>query len=238
MSSEYIILQDTPHVETQTWEAAVETPVQKLTLALAKSENPYPDSGFLTPNAVRIFADQQIKVFAQFGFGNHNPFSDTDYADAGAEFTQHFADLAMLSNRILKFDAFTIDQISLSKENQILLSILSPETPTPEYIEAANEKKITMFCLDMLCDGNGTSAIDIIRKSTLSEAGFQIALSNFVFPLADTLVHAPSVAYALQQAPELMQAVFCHGGSLCHQPTAERLHLPWRDILSLCWNLN
>ncbi len=238
MSSEYIILQDTPHVETQAWEAAVEAPTRKLTLALAKPETATPDSGFLTPNAVRNFTDQQIKVFAQFGFANHNPFSDADYADAGAEFAHHYADLALLSPLVLKFDTFTADQISLSKENQILFSILPPTDLSQEYIETINEKKIKMLCLGFLLDDNGTPVIEKIRKETLSEAGFQIALSNFLFPLVDTLIHAPSIAYALQRAPELMQTVFCHAGNLCHQPTAERLHLPWRDILSLCWNLN
>ena len=238
MSSEYIILQDTPHVETQAWEASVEAPTRKLTIALAKPETAHPDSGFLTPNAVRTLTDQQVKVFAQFGLANHNPFSDADYADAGAEFTHHYADLALLSNLILKFDAFTLDQIALSKENQILFSVLSPENLSPEYIEAVNEKKITMICLDLLQNDDGIPVIDKIRKETLSEAGFQIALSNYVLPLIDTLVHAPSIAYALQHEPELMPAVFCHSGSLCHKQTAENLHLPWCDILSLCWNLN
>lgn len=238
MSSEYIILQDTPHVETQPWEAAVEAPTRKLTLALAKPETAHPDSGFLTPNAVRNLTDQQVKVFAQFGFGNHNPFPDAEYADAGAEFTQLYADLPMLSNLILKFDAFNPDQIALSKENQILLSILPPAELSQAYIEAINEKKITLLCLDLLQDDNGNSVTENIRKATLSEAGFQIALSNFVFPLADTLVHAPSIPYALQRAPELMSSVLCHAGTLCHQPTADRLHLPWRDVVSLCWDLN
>ena len=238
MSSEYIILQDTPHVETQAWEAAVETPTRKLTLALAKPETAHPDSSFLTPNAVRTLTDQQVKVFAQFGFGNHNPFSDTDYADVGAEFTQHYADLSMLSHLVIKFDAFTPDQIALSKENQILFSVLSPENLDADYINAVNDKKITMICLDLLQDDSGVPVIEKIRKTTLSEAGFQIALSNYLLPLTDTLLHAPSIAYALQHEPELMPAVFCHSGSLCHKQTAETLHLPWRDILSLCWNLN
>ena len=238
MSSEYIILQDSPHVETQAWEAAVEAPTRKLTLALAKPETVHPDSGFLTPNAVRTLTDQQVKVFAQFGLANHNPFSDTDYADAGAEFTHHSADLALLSNLILKFDAFTLDQIALSKENQILFSVLSPESLSPEYIETVNEKKITMICLDLLQNDDRISVIDQIRKETLSEAGFQIAISNYVLPLVDTLVHAPSIGYALQRAPELMPAYLCHAGTLCHQPTAEFLHLPWQDIVSLCWDLN
>jgi len=238
MSSEYIILQDTPHVETQTWEATVETPTRKLTLALAKPETVHPDSGFLTPNAVRTFTDLSVKVFAQFGFANHNPFSDTDYADAGAEFTHHYADLAMLSNLVLKFDAFTFDQMALSKDNQILFSALTPAELSQEYIETVNEKKITMICLDLLQNDEGIPVVDKIRKETLSEAGFQIALSNLLFPLIDTLIHAPSIAYALQRAPELMSAILCHAGTLCHQPTAEQLHLPWRDIVSLCWNLN
>ena len=238
MSSEYIILHDSPHVQTQTWEAAVENPTQKLTLALAKPEIPQPDSGFLTPNALRTLIDQGIKVFAQFGFANHNPFSDTDYADAGVEFTNHFADLSMLSPLVFKFDAFTPDQIALSKEKQVLFSMLLPDDLNPDYIEAVNERKITLIGLNLLHGDDGIPAMDKIRKETLSDAGFQIALSNFLLPLADTLVHAPSFAYALQRAPELMQGVLCHAGHLCHQPTAERLKLPWRDILSLCWNLN
>lgn len=238
MSSEYIILHDSPHVQTQTWEAAVETPVRKLSLALAKPEKSCPDSGFLTPNAVRTLADQGINVTAQFGFGNHNPFSDTDYADAGVEFTAHFADLAMLSPLILKFDAFTTDQLALAKEKQILFSMLLPEELTPAYLEVVNERNITLISLNLLHGDDGIPVTDKIRRETLSEAGFQIALSNFVLPLADTLVHAPSIAYALQRAPELMQGVLCHAGHLCQQQTAERLHMPWRDILSLCWILN
>lgn len=238
MSAEYIILHDSPHTETQTWEAAVETPVRKLSLALAKPETAHPDSGFLTPTSVRNLIDQQVNVFIQYGFGNHNPFSDSDYADTGAEFTTPYADLAMLSHLILKFDAFTFDQIALSKEKQILFSILSPDNMTQEYLEAVNEKKITMICLDLLKNEQGVSIMEQIRKETLSDAGFQIALSNFLFPITETLVHAPSIPYALQRAPELMQCVLCHAGTLCHQQTAETLRLPWRDILSLCWDLN
>ena len=141
MSSEYIILQDIPHVETQEWAAAVETPTRKLTLSLAKPETAHPDSGFLTPNAIRNFTEQQVKVFAQFGFGNHNPFSDTEYADAGAEFSHHYTDLSVLSNLIFKFDAFTAEQISFSKESQILVSILPPAVLSQAYIEAVNKAK-------------------------------------------------------------------------------------------------
>ena len=238
MPAEYIILHDSPHAETQPWEAAVETPTRKLSLALAKPEIVHPDSGFFTPNAVQSFIDQGLKVVIQHGFANHNPFSDADYADTGAEFTMHYADLSMLSNLILKFDAFTFDQIALSKENQILFSILPPENFDQEYIKTVNDKKITMICLDFLNNEDGNPVLKTIRKGTLSEAGFQISLSNYLFPLVETLVHAPSVAYALQRAPELMQTVFCHAGVLCHEQTANRLHLPWRDILSLCWNLN
>ncbi len=238
MSSEYIILHDSPHVETQTWESALETPTRKLTLALAKPDHTHPDSGFLTPTAVRNLIDQQVNVFIQQGFGNHNPFTDSDYADTGAEFTTHYADLTLLSHFILKFDAFTFDQIALSKEKQILFSVLSLENITTEYLQAINEKKITMICLDLLKNEQGISVTERIRKETLSDAGFQISLSSFLFPLVETLIHAPTVAYALQRAPELMQGALCHSGTLCHQQTAENLHLPWRDILSLCWDLN
>jgi len=238
MASEYIILHDSPHAETLAWEASVEAPTRKLTLALAKTEVPQPDSGFLTPNAVKTLVDQQLQVFVQHGFGNHNPFTDTDYADAGAEFTTHYADLTLLSPLVLKFDPFTFEQIALSKEKQILFSMLSSEVLTPEYINAINERKITMIGLDLLHGSDGIPATDAIRGEALSDAGFQIALSNFVLPLVETLAHAPSVSYALQRAPELMQGVLCHAGTLCHQPTAERLNLPFRDILSLCWDLN
>ena len=235
---EYIILHDSPHAETQTWEAAVETPVRKLTVALAKPEKLSPDSGFLTPNAIQSLINQGIKVFMQHGFGNHNPFSDTDYADTGVEFVGPYADLTMLSNLVFKFDAFTLEQIALTKEKQILFSVCPPKILDHEYIKAVNSKGITLICMDLPKDPEGISVVEKIRKETLSEAGFQISLSNCLFPFVETLAHAPSVGYALQRLPELMHGVLCHAGTLCHQQTAENLHLPWRDILSLCWDLN
>lgn len=235
---QYIILHDMPHADTQTWEAALDTPVRKLSLSLAKPETAHPESGFLTPTAVRNLVDQQLQVVIQHGFGNHNPFTDSDYADMGAEFTQHFADLAMMSLLVIKFDAFTFDQIALCKEKQILFSVLSPENITKEYIQALNERKVTAICLDFIKNDSGATVMEQLRKESLSDAGFEITLSNFMFPLVETLAHAPSIPYALQHAPELLQGVFCHAGTLCHQQTAETLHLPWQDILSLCWNLN
>lgn len=65
MSSEYIILHDSPHAERQAWEAAIETPTRKRTLALAKSESAFPDRGFLTPNAVKSLVEQQLQIYVQ-----------------------------------------------------------------------------------------------------------------------------------------------------------------------------
>ena len=238
MSSDHLIFDDSLYSQTQTAEVFIEQPTRRLTLALAKAEFQMPESCFLTPNAVKSLVDQQLTVFIQHGFGNNTPYTDKDYADTGAEFTPLFADLTMLSPLVLKFDAFTYDQIALAREKQILFSMLSPEEITPEYIKAVNDRKITMIMLDLLHGSDGIPATDKIRKETLSEAGFQIALSNFVLPLAVTLATSPSVSYALQRAPELLQGAFCHAGTLCHQPTAERLGLPFRDVLSLCWDLN
>lgn len=235
---QFIFFHDMPHSDTQVWEAAIGTATRSLTLALAKPEAVHPESGFLTPTAVCNLVDQDVQVVMQFGFANHNPISDSDYADVGADFLTQFVDLAMLCPFIMKFDAFTLEQITLSKENRILFSILSPENITEEYIKAVNGKNITMICLDLYRNGNGDSLLDRFHKEALSDAGFQITLSNFLLPLAETLIHAPSIPYALQRSPDLMQGVLCHAGTLCHQQTAEKLHLPWRDILSLCWNLN
>ncbi len=238
MSSEYIILQDTPHVETQTWEATVEAPTRKLTLALAKPDSAHPDSCFLTPNAVRTLIDQGVQMFVQYGFGNHNPYSDTDYADAGAEFVGPYADLAILSHIVHKYDPFTFDQLGLSKERQTLVSILSPKELTQEYIKAVNKKKITMLCLDLLVDDNGNADIERIRHETLSEAGFQIALSNYLLPIVETIVHSPTLSFALQKCPSLQKSVLCYDGILCQPQIAEKLHLPCRNLSSTDCQLN
>ena len=238
MSSEYIILHDSPHTQTMAWEEPTEAPVRKLALALAKPESTTPDSSFLTPNAVKSLIDQQIQVFIQYGFANHNPFSDTDYADMGVEFAVQYLDLATASRVVLKFDAFTTDQLALAHEQQVLCSILPPADISAEYMEAANARHVTLVCLGNILHPDGLPAMEAIRKVTLSDAGFQIALSNFVLPVVETLVHSPTLSYALQRNPALSQGVLCHAGSICDKTVAERLHLPWKDVLSLCWDLN
>jgi len=238
MSSLHLVFDDSLHSQTQAQEATIEFPARKETLALVNPEIPLPDSCFLTPNAVKSLVEQQVQVFVQHGFGNHNPYSDADYAEAGVEFAGLYADLAMLGRTLLKYDAFTFDQLALSKPRQTLVSVLSPEEVSREYVEAVNERKATMLCLDLLADLQGIPSVERIRKETLSDAGFQIALSNYLLPIVETLAHSPKLSMALRRCPEILPCVLCHDGALCNSEVAGRLHMPCSDGLAPDSNLN
>ena len=61
---------------------------------------------------------------------------------------------------------------------------------------------------------------------------------DFVLSLVFPLIFNSEMRYALQENPVLMQAIYCYKGILTHQETGERLQIPWRDLLMLCWGIN
>ena len=224
--------------DTQTEELLVETPSSTLSIAFIKPETENSDKVILTPTAVKNLVEQNIKVFMQHGFALGSSYTDADYADAGVEFVEKFVDLALLSKTLVKYDSFNEEQITAIPQERVLFTAESPKGPTARYINMLNEKRCTAIAADLAKGDDNTYIFERIRKESLSGLGLQVAVSGFVAPLIETIVHSPNISYALQLNPMLIQCIYTHAAWLCSPQIAEKTGLPWRDILSLCWELN
>ena len=218
--------------------AVVSEIVPPMTVAFLADEEPMGDFACLTPNAVKTLIDNQVRVYMQRGFAHHSLYSDMDYADVGAEFEDEFVRLASLSGLLVKFTPFTVEQVRQMRVGQVVLSTQPPAQITRQMIEELNRKRVSALAMNLITDANGTSMTDRILTETLSEPAVGIALSGFILPLVLDILLNPHFRFALQRTPALMQSVYCYGGFLCNRDMAELLDLPWRDIVSLCWDLN
>lgn len=225
-------------VETLAFEQQIEILQSSKSLALLKPDKQTSKNTILVPAAVSKLIKQSVRVYVQRGFGNNNPYSDEDYAAAGAQIIDKEPDLLVSSNLLVKFDAFSDLQISTAKENTTLLSVSLPNEVTPEYMDMLNGKKITGVALESVNDVNGENSISIIRTISQTEEYYQIGISDFVLPIVETLLFAPNITNALRYEPKLIQAIYCYKGYICSSEIAHKVKQPCKDILSLSWDLN
>ncbi|MBP5205801.1 MAG: hypothetical protein J6Z44_03310 [Bacteroidales bacterium] len=218
--------------------AAVEIAHHGVSVALIADDMPLGDFAWITPNAVRTLVENHVKVYMQRGFAEHSPYSDMDYADVGAEFEDEFVRLAAMSPLLVKFMPFTEEQIGQMREGQIILSTQQAAQMSLPQAEMLLRKKISALAMNLIRDAQGLSVTDRILSETLTPVGLGIALSNFVLPMILNILFSPRFRFALQRTPALMQSVYCYDGHLCNAEMAELLGLPWKDIVTLCWDLN
>lgn len=237
MSNSGMIMDD-PFSATQEKMAALDVTVHQASIALVKDEDPIGSFVLLTPKAVHTLVEHKIHVFMQHGFGGKSNFSDMDYASAGVDFIDTFAELSGMSNVIVKFTPFTSQQITEMKTGQVALSTLIPTLTTAEQIMTFNAKNATALAMNYIKDSCGMFKTDRILSEMWSADEVSVAMSNFFLPLLETLATNDRIKFVLQKDPSLMQSAYCFNGTLCNKELAEQLNLPWKDIISLCWEMN
>jgi|GEM_PF-2839284 Alanine dehydrogenase len=223
---------------TQEQQVLVETPVRELSVGFVKDEEPIGDFVIMTPAAVQSLVDDDIHVYMQHGFSAGSVYSDADYADVGVEFVDDFYLLASTARVLVKFQPFSLEQILLMREEQVIFSTQDAVHVNRDYFEALNARHVAALAMNFIEDKKGARMTDRILTETLSMTAMNIAFSNFLLPLVTELSTNTRLRFALQKRPVLMESVYCYAGYVCHKEMADLLELPYRDIVSLCWELN
>lgn len=237
MSTTGLILEDAfPDVQVEP--DTIEMPILESSIALLKDEQPIGSFVMITPEAVHTLVERNVHVFMQHGFADHTQYTDMDYANAGVEFVDDFFMLSRMSRTLVKFTPFTDEQIALMKNEQVIFSTQFPSQISAEQIQKLNERKVIALAMNLIKEERGMYMTDKILSETWSAAGVNIALSAFLLPLFEELAEEPRIKFLLQRNPLLMQSAYCYNGFLCNKEIAELLKLPWKDITSLCWEVN
>ena len=231
-------LYDDTILATQEQTVQVQTPTQELSVGFVKDEVAVGEFVIMTPAAVQALVDDDIHVMMQHGFSEGSAYTDADYADVGVEFVDDFYLLASMARVLVKFMPFTQEQISLMRKEQIIFSTQDAAVLDKPYIQSLVDKKIAALAMNFIQDAKDNRIVDRILTETLSVTALNIALSNFLLPLVAELAGNSRLRFALQKRPSLMEAVYCYGGEVCHKEIAEMMGFPYRDIVTLCWDLN
>lgn len=204
-----------------------------VTVGLVRDENP---SGkvLLSPSAVKTLVDHDLTVLMQHGFSAGTAYTDMDYADVGAEFVDDFYLLATMAKTLVKFQPFEEAQLDFMRYEQTIFSSFNPQKAKMDYIQMLTMKRISAFAFNLIEDADGHSVVDKI----LANGNSDDSLSNFVLPYIKELAFNSRLRFVLQKTPALMDSVYCFNGEVCNRDIADLLNLPYRDIVTLCWELN
>ncbi len=227
-----------PDVKTQEQTFLLDLCEKQTSIGLVKGDRPIPDVLLCSPEVVQKLTEQEIKVFIQRGYASHTHLTDMDYANAGAEIIENFTDLAASTQILLKFSPYTNEELQHIQDNQILVSrIVMPEL-TRQYLDALKEKSAYAIAINLITDRDNWSMLDNILMSSANVDTMNKRLDLFILPLLEALVSSKNIRAVVQTNPALLQSVYCFKGILCNKEIADRLDMMWKDILSLCLDLN
>lgn len=227
-----------PNAKTQEQTFMLDLCEKQTSIGLVKGDRPIPDVLLCSPEVVQKLTEQEIKVFVQRGYASHTRLTDMDYANAGAEIVENFTDLAASTKILLKFSPYTNDELQHIQENQILISRVVVSELTPTYLDLLKEKEAFAIAINLITDRDNWSMLDNILMSSADVDTMNKRLGLFILPLLETLVSSKNIRAVVQTNPALLQSIYCFKGILCNKEIADHLNLMWKDILSLCLDLN
>ena len=168
---------------------------------------------------IEKFVDEHVAVFIQRGLGADHDIPDYEFTEYGADIMEDELPIIALSNLVLKYAPFTVEDIFFLKEKQIIISTAPPETFTHEMVGFLQEKKITAVGINFLNLDNSQ-------------------IQNTVWQLVSALLFSTKIKHSIQLNPLLLKSVYCYNGEICNRAVAENAGVPWKDLVELCWNWN
>jgi len=196
----------------------IDTNKLRSTIGMLASENWFAPV-MLSLKHIETFVDEHNAVFIQRGIGIEHEIPDYLFTEYGADIMEDELPVIALSNIVLKYDFFTIEEIFFLKEKQIIISNAPPDQFSNEIVQYLHEKKITAV---------GTNFLSI------ENSNFQ----NIINQIVSLLISSKRIIYDIQLNPLLLKGIYCYNGEICNRAIAANAGVPWKDLVELCWNWN
>ena len=136
----------------------------------------------LTPDAVGTLVAHGHKILMESGAGEGANFSDSDYAEMGAQIT-YDTEAVFKSNIVLKVEPPDLKEVAYLNPESIVFSALQIKTQSKELIEKLLEKKITSIAYEYLRDEQGSFPIVRAQSEIAGTASMLIAAELLTKPL-------------------------------------------------------
>jgi alanine dehydrogenase len=173
----------------------------------------------LSLKQIEEFVTDRVAVLIQRGLGAEHDIADYNFTEYGADIMEDELPIIALSNIVLKYDPFSLEEVFFLKEKQTIISMAQPEAFTYEMIQFLHEKKITAIGINFL-----------------NIESFKI--QNTINQLVSALIFSKKITHNIQLNPLFLKSVYCYNGEICNRAIAEHTGVPWKDLVELCWNWN
>jgi alanine dehydrogenase len=173
----------------------------------------------LSLHQIETLVDEHVAVLIQRGLGAEHDVSDYKFTEYGADIMEDELPIIALSQIVLKYDPFSVEDIFFLKNKQIIISNATPEHFTKEMVQYLQEKKITAIGINFLS----------LENHQIQDA---------VYQLISAFLSARHQLHNLQLNPLFLKSVYCYNGEICKRAIAENAGVPWKDFVELCWNWN
>jgi len=190
----------------------------RATIGMVSSEDSFAPV-MLSLKHIEEFVDEHVAVLIQRGVGVEHHISDYNFTEYGADIMEDELPIISLSNIVLKYEPFTLEEIFFLKEKQMIISMTLPELFTHEMADFLHEKKITAVGINFLNLDN-------------------FKIQDTVNQLVSILISSKKIKHGIQLNPLFLKSVYCYSGEICNRAIAENAGVPWKDLVELCWNWN
>jgi len=131
----------------------------------------------LTLDSAKKYIELGFNLSIPENYGKHLGINDEEFKELGVNIGKDEKELIKKSDIIIQLGLLSDDNLSLLKENQILIGIFNPYV-NKEKIEKLSKKKINIFSLEMLPRITRAQSMDIL-SSQANLAGYKAVIESF-----------------------------------------------------------
>ncbi len=131
----------------------------------------------VTPDIVKKYSSLGFEILLSKNYGNHLGIKDEEYTAQGAKISENDKDILNNSDLIVQLGLLSDEQISILKENQILIGTLNPYLNS-EKLQNLARNKINIFSLELLPRITRAQSMDIL-SSQANLAGYKAVIEAF-----------------------------------------------------------
>ncbi len=133
----------------------------------------------VTPDVISKYKNLGFEIQLIENYANHLGFSDQLFIEAGAKIIKDEKDLISNSDILIQVGLLSENQLTLMKQNQILVGSLNVHENNKK-IQELTKKKINVFSLDLLPRITRAQSMDIL-SSQANLAGYKAVIESFSY---------------------------------------------------------
>ena len=131
----------------------------------------------ITPEIIKKYTSLGFEIFLEQNYASHLGIDDNEYSKLGVNFSNDIKKILTDSDVVVQLGILPEKELSLIKENKILIGVLNPYD-NKQKLERLVQKKTNVFSLELLPRITRAQSMDIL-SSQANLAGYKAVIESF-----------------------------------------------------------